>query len=40
MKIMHTLANDTIAQRPKQRYYSLVLKAQIVARYQVPRVSG
>ena len=31
MKIMHTMANDTIAQRPKRRYYSPELKGQIVA---------
>lgn len=39
MKIMHTLANDTIAQRPKRRYYSPVLKAQIVAECQVSGAS-
>ena len=31
MKITHTMANDTIAQRPKRRYYSPELKGQIVA---------
>lgn len=39
MKIMHTMANDTIAQRPKRRYYSPVLKAQIVAKCQVSGAS-
>ena len=34
MKIMHTLANDTIAQRPKRRYYPPELKGQIVAECQ------
>jgi len=39
MKIMHTMANDTIAQRPKRRYYSPELKAQIVAECQVSGAS-
>ncbi|MDZ4128827.1 MAG: hypothetical protein U1E02_32355 [Hydrogenophaga sp.] len=39
MKIMHTMANDTIAQRPKRRYYSPELKAQIVAEFQVSGAS-
>lgn len=28
MKIMYTMANDTIAQRPKRRYCSTELKGQ------------
>ena len=39
MKIMHTIANDTIAQRPKRRYYSPELKGQIVAECQVSGAS-
>jgi len=39
MKIMHTMANDTIAQRPKRRYYSPELKAQIMAECQVSGAS-
>ncbi|MES2841227.1 MAG: transposase [Pseudomonadota bacterium] len=39
MKIMHTMANDTIAQRPKRRYYSPELKGQIVAECQVSGAS-
>jgi len=39
MKIMHTMANDTIARRPKRRYYSPELKGQIVAECQVSGAS-
>lgn len=39
MKIMHTMANDTIAQRPRRRYYSPELKGQIVAECQVSGAS-
>lgn len=39
MKIMHTMANDTIAQRPKRRYYSPELKGQIVAECKVSGAS-
>ena len=39
MKIMHTMANEAIAQRPKRRYYSPELKAQIVAECQVSGAS-
>ena len=39
MKIMHTMANDTIPQRPTRHYYSLELKGQIVAERQVSGVS-
>lgn len=39
MKMMHTMANDTIAQRPKRRYYSPELKCQIVAECQVSGAS-
>ena len=39
MKIMHTMANDTIAQRPKRRYYSPELKGQIVAECEVSGAS-
>ena len=31
MEIMHTMASEAIAQRPKRRYYSLELKGQVVA---------
>jgi transposase len=42
MKIMHTMANETIAQRPKRRNYSTELKGHIVAECQVsgPSVAG
>jgi hypothetical protein len=36
---MHTMANDTIAQRPKRSYYALELKGQIVAECQVSGAS-
>ena len=39
MKIMHTMANEAIAQRPKRRYYSPELKGQIVAECQVSGAS-
>ncbi|PKO69489.1 MAG: hypothetical protein CVU22_04735 [Betaproteobacteria bacterium HGW-Betaproteobacteria-16] len=39
MKIMHTIANDTIAQRHKRRYHSPELKGQIVAECQVTGAS-
>jgi transposase len=39
MKIMHTMANKAIAQRPKRRYYSPELKGQIVAECQVSGAS-
>ena len=39
MKIMHTMASDTIAQRPKRRYYSPELKGQIVAECKVSGAS-
>ena len=39
MKMMHTMANDTIAQRPKRRYYSPELKGQIVDECQVSGAS-
>ncbi len=35
MNTMHTMANDTIAQRPKRHYYSPELKGQIMAECQV-----
>jgi transposase len=35
MKIMHTMANEAITQRPKRRYYSPELKGQIVAECRV-----
>ena len=31
MEIMHTMASEAIAQRPKRRYYSPELKSQVVA---------
>ena len=39
MNITHTMANDTIAQRPKRHYYSPELKGQIVAECQVSGAS-
>lgn len=39
MKMMHTMANGTSAQRPKRRYYSPGLKGQIVAECQVSGAS-
>ena len=39
MKIMHTMANDTIAQRPRLRYYPPELKGQIVAECKVSGAS-
>lgn len=39
MKMMHTIVNDTIAQRPKRRYYSPELIGQIVAECQVSGAS-
>lgn len=35
MEIMHTMASEAIAQRPKRRYYSPELKGQVVAQCQV-----
>ena len=34
MEIMHTMASEAIAQRPKRRYYSPELKTQVVAECQ------
>jgi transposase len=39
MKIMHTMANEAIAQRPKRRYYSPEFKGQIVAECKVSGAS-
>lgn len=39
IKIMYTMANDTLAQRPKRRYYFPELKGQIVAECQVSGAS-
>ena len=39
MEIMHTMANEAIAQRPKRRYYSPELKSQVVAECQVSGAS-
>ena len=39
MKIMHIMANEAIAQRPKRRYYSPELKGQIVAECQISGAS-
>lgn len=39
MKFMHTMANDTITQRPKRRYYPPELKGQIVAECQASGAS-
>lgn len=39
MKIMHTIANDTITQRSKRRYYPPELKGEIVAKCQVSGAS-
>lgn len=30
MKIMHTMANEALAQRPKRRFYRPELKSQVV----------
>lgn len=35
MEIMHTIASEVIAQRPKRRFYSPELKTQAVAKCQV-----
>ena len=35
MEIMHTMASEAIAQRPKRRYYSPELKGQVVAQCRV-----
>ncbi len=35
MEIMHAMACESIAQRPKRRYYSPKLKGQVVAQCQV-----
>lgn len=34
MEIMHTMASEAIAQRPKRRYYSPELKTQVMAECQ------
>ena len=39
MEIMHIMANEAIAQRPKRRYYSPELKTQVVAQCQVSGAS-
>ena len=39
MKIMHTMASEAIAQRPKRRYYSPELKTQVVDQCQVSGAS-
>lgn len=39
MKIMHTMASEPIAHRPKRRYYPPELKNQIVAECQVSGAS-
>ncbi len=39
MEIMHTMASEAIAQRPKRRYYSPELKSQVVAQCQVSGAS-
>ena len=39
MEIMHTMANEAIAQRPKRRYYNPELKTQVVAQCQVSGAS-
>lgn len=39
MEIMHTMASEAIAQRPKRRYYSPELKTQVVAQCQVSGAS-
>jgi transposase len=39
MKIMHTMASEAIAQRPKRRYYPPELKNQIVTECQVSGAS-
>ena len=39
MEIMHTMASEAIAQRPKRRYYSPELKSQVVAQCQISGAS-
>ena len=39
MKIMHTMASEAIAPRPKRRYYSPELKSQVVAQCQISGAS-
>ena len=39
MEIMHTMASEAIAQRPKRRYYSPELKSHVVAQCQVSSAS-
>ena len=39
MKIMHTMASEAIAPRPKRRYYSPELKSQVVAECHITGAS-
>ena len=39
MEIMHTMASEAIAERPKRRYYSPELKTQVMAQCQVSGAS-
>ena len=39
MEIMHTMASEAIAQRPKRRYYSPELKSQVVAECHITGAS-
>ena len=39
MKIMHTMASESLAPNPKRRVYSAELKSQVVAQTQVPGAS-